>query len=80
MAARGRGLDCIVIGKVMWQGFRLHSYCQSNVAARGRGLDYIGIAKVGPTVAARGVTTLLLPKYCGTKGQGFRLHNMVPGT
>ena len=70
MAARGTGLDCIVIAKVI------------NVAARGRGLDYIVIAKVGPTVAARGggYSTLLLPKYCGTKGQGFRLHNMVPGT
>ena len=51
------------------------------MAARGRGLDYIVIAKVGPTVAAMGgYSTLLLPKYCGTKGQGFRLHNMVPGT
>ena len=68
MAARGTGLDCIVIAKVMWQ-------------QGGRGLDYIVIAKVGPTVAARGgYSTLLLPKYCGTKGQGFRLHNMVPGT
>ena len=49
MAARGTGLDCIVIAKVI------------NVAARGRGLDYIVIAKVGPTVAARGVTLLY---YC----------------
>ena len=49
MAARGRGLDCIVIAKVMWQkgvGVRLHSYCQSNVAARGRGVGCIVIAKV----------------------------------
>ena len=53
------------------------------MAARGRGLDYIVIAKVGPTVGTGskgGYSTLLLPKYCGTKGQGFRLHNMVPGT
>ena len=49
VAARGRGLDCIVIGKVMWQqgvGVRLHCYCQSNVTARGTGLDCIVIAKV----------------------------------
>ena len=49
MAARGRGLGCIVIAKVMWQqgvGVRLHSYCQSNVAARGRGVGCIVIAKV----------------------------------
>ena len=31
------------------------------MAARGRGLDYMVIAKVGPTVAARGVTVLY---YC----------------
>ena len=44
------------------------------MAARGRGLDYIVIAKVGPTVGTGskgGYSTLLLPKYCGTKGQGF---------
>ena len=51
MAARGRGLDCIVIAKVgptvaARDGFTVLCYCQSNVAARGRGLDYIVIAKV----------------------------------
>ena len=42
------------------------------MAARGRGLDYIVIAKVGPTVGTGskgGYSTLLLPKYCGTKGR-----------
>ena len=76
MAARGRGLDCIVIAKVMWQqgvGGRLHCYCQSNVAARGRGLDCIVIAKVGPTVAARDGFTVLC--YCqsnvAARGRGL---------
>ena len=75
MAARGTGLDCIVIAKVMWQqgvGVRLHSYCQSRAYCGSKGQGFTVLCYCQSNVAARGrgLDYIVIAKIMWPQGAG----------